>query len=315
MGLARDDVIEGTLSGALDIETKLPGMNPESLLLNCTLNNTAMNISGESYIGGFAGGLANVSAVNCGVTTTESLTVHATGNNAGGFAGIATLGWAANLGKGDTKDNLLGGVVDLVVKLLSSNPGATTSLLSLAGVNPSYILGCTVNAPLTVSGVDYVGGITGRGDGAYIAPSSADYLNKVSFWRNAKYTTDSVTQQNVSISGLNSVSGHDYTGGIAGSLGTASVAGLLNTTLGVASYLAFTVDNVTLTGSESGFTVEGKERVGGAFGEAIGGSINTVAVNNMLRSKAKTWSAVSLACLAPANWPEPMAGLPSTCWV
>lgn len=155
VGLARDDVIEGTLSGALDIETKLPGMNPESLLLNCTLNNTAMNISGESYIGGFAGGLANVSAVNCGVTTTESLTVHATGNNAGGFAGIATLGWAANLGKGDTKDNLLGGVVDLVVKLLSSNPGATTSLLSLAGVNPSYILGCTVNAPLTVSGVDY----------------------------------------------------------------------------------------------------------------------------------------------------------------
>lgn len=287
VGLARDDVIEGTLSGALDIETKLPGMNPESLLLNCTLNNTAMNISGESYIGGFAGGLANVSAVNCGVTTTESLTVHATGNNAGGFAGIATLGWAANLGKGDTKDNLLGGVVDLVVKLLSSNPGATTSLLSLAGVNPSYILGCTVNAPLTVSGVDYVGGITGRGDGAYIAPSSADYLNKVSFWRNAKYKTDSVTQQNVSISGLNSVSGHDYTGGIAGSLGTASVAGLLNTTLGVASYLAFTVDNVTLTGSESGFTVEGKERVGGAFGEAIGGSINTVAVNNIASVKGE----------------------------
>ncbi len=69
------------------------------------------------------------------------------------------LGWGANLGKGDTKDNLLGGVVDLVVKLLSSNPGQRPSLLSLAGVNPSYILGCQINAPLKLEGVDYVGGI------------------------------------------------------------------------------------------------------------------------------------------------------------
>ena len=81
-------------------------------------------------------------------------------------------------GKDDTKDNLLGGVVDLVVKLLSSNPGATSSLLSLAGVNPSHILGCSVNAPLQVSGKDYVGGVTGRGNGAYIAQSNADNLQK-----------------------------------------------------------------------------------------------------------------------------------------
>lgn len=55
VGLARDDVIEGTLSGALDIETKLPKMNTESLLLNCSLNNAVVSVSGESYIGGFAG--------------------------------------------------------------------------------------------------------------------------------------------------------------------------------------------------------------------------------------------------------------------
>lgn len=239
VGLARDSIIKGTLSGALDIETKLPNMNPESLLLNCTLDNTAINIQGENYMGGFAGGLANTAAVNCSVKESESLAVHATGANAGGFAGIATLGWAANLGKKDTKDDLLGGVVDLVVKLLSSNPGAASSLLSLAGVNPSYILGCTVDAPLTVNGTDYVGGVTGRGDGAYIAPSSADYLNKVSYWRNSTYTADKITAQDVSFTGVGSISGHDYIGGIAGSLGTASVAGLLNTTLGVASYLAF----------------------------------------------------------------------------
>lgn len=282
VGLARDDVIEGTLSGALDIETKLPRMNPESLLLNCSLNNAVASVSGESYIGGFAGGLANASTVNCNVKSDKALTVKASGNYAGGFAGIASLGWAADLGKGDTKDNLLGGVVDLVVKLLSSNPGATSSLLSLAGVNPSHILGCSVNASLQVSGKDYVGGVTGRGNGAYIAQSNADNLQKISYWKNNVYDVGSVQVIDSSLTGLSSVTGNNYVGGIAGSMGTASVAGLLNTTLGVASYLAFTVDNVHLTGAENGFTIKGNERVAGGFGDTIGGSITTVSINNLV---------------------------------
>lgn len=281
VGLARDDVIEGTLSGALDIETKLPKMNTESLLLNCSLNNAVVSVSGESYIGGFAGGLANASTVNCNVKSDNALTVTASGNYAGGFAGIASLGWAADLGKDDTKDNLLGGVVDLVVKLLSSNPGATSSLLSLAGVNPSHILGCSVNASLQVSGKDYVGGIIGRGNGAYIAQSNADNLQKISYWKNKVYDVGFVQVIDVSLSGLSSVTGNDYVGGIAGSMGTASVAGLLNTTLGVASYLAFTVDNVHVNGAGNGFTVTGNERVGGGFGDAIGGSITTVSINDL----------------------------------
>lgn len=281
VGLARDDVIEGTLSGALDIETKLPRMNPESLLLNCSLNNVVASVSGESYIGGFAGGLANASTVNCNVTSDKALTVKAFGNYAGGFAGIASLGWAADLGKDDTKNNLLGGVVDLVVKLLSSNPGATSSLLSLAGVNPSHILGCSVNASLQVSGKDYVGGVTGRGNGAYIAQSNADNLQKISYWKNNVYDVGSVQVIDTSLTGLSSVTGNNYVGGIAGSMGTASVAGLLNTTLGVASYLAFTVDNVHVNGAENGFTIKGNERVAGGFGDTIGGSITTVSINNL----------------------------------
>lgn len=281
VGLARDDVIEGTLSGALDIETKLPRMNPESLLLNCSLNNAVASVSGESYIGGFAGGLANASTVNCDVKSDNALIVKASGNYAGGFAGIASLGWAADLGKDDTKNNLLGGVVDLVVKLLSSNPGATSSLLSLAGVNPSYILGCSVNASLQVSGKDYVGGVTGRGNGAYIAQSNADNLRKISYWKNNVYDVGSVQVIDSSLTGLSSVRGNDYVGGIAGSMGTASVAGLLNTTLGVASYLAFTVDNVHVNGAENGFTIKGNERVAGGFGDTIGGSITTVSINNL----------------------------------
>ena len=281
VGLARDDVIEGTLSGALDIETKLPGMNPESLLLNCSIDNRGLTISSETYAGGFAGALANTSAVNCTVNSTNRFEVKATGNYAGGFAGIASLGWSADLGKGDTKNNLLGGVVDLVVKLLSSNADISPSLLSLAGVNPSYILGATVSGPLNLSGVDYVGGMTGRGNGAYIASSSADYLNKVSYWRNKVYDTASVSVKDVELSGVQNITGKNFVGGIAGSLGTAKVAGLLNDTLGLASYLGFTVDKVTVTGSTTGLSITGEQRIGGGFGDAIGGSVNTVTIKNL----------------------------------
>ena len=281
VGLARDDVIEGTLSGALDIETKLPKINPESLLLNCSINNNGLTVLSETYAGGFAGALANTSAVNCTVNSTNTFEVKATSDYAGGFAGIASLGWSADLGKGDTKNNLLGGVVDLVVKLLSSNADISPSLLSLAGVNPSYILGATVSGPLNLSGVDYVGGITGRGNGAYIASSSADYLNKVSYWRNKVYDTASVSVKDVELSGVQSITGKNFVGGIAGSLGTAKVAGLLNDTLGLASYLGFTVDKVTVTGPTTGLSITGEQRIGGGFGDAIGGSINTVTIKNL----------------------------------
>lgn len=283
VGLCRDSTIKGVLSDVGVAVNNLPKMKPESLLLNCQLNIDSLSVNGESYVGGFTGGLANSSAVNCSAVASKLMDIHATGTYSGGFAGIATLGWAANLGKTDKTDSdLLGSVVKLVEGLLSSNPGEVSSLLSLAGVNPSYILGCTVNAPLTVRGTNYVGGITGWGDGLSIAPSSAEYLQKISYWKRNTYTTESVQTQSVSITGLQSVSGDNYTGGIAGSLATASAAGLLNKTLGVASYLPFTVDNIKLSGIGSGFTVDGKERVGGGLGYAIGGTIKDAVINNLM---------------------------------
>lgn len=290
VGLCRDSTIKGVLSDVGVAVNNLPKMKPESLLLNCQLNIDSLSVNGESYVGGFTGGLANSSAVNCSAVASKLMDIHATGTYSGGFAGIATLGWAANLGKTDKTDSdLLGSVVKLVEGLLSSNPGEVSSLLSLAGVNPSYILGCTVNAPLTVMGTNYVGGITGWGDGLSIAPSSAEYLQKISYWKRNTYTTESVQTQSVSITGLQSVSGDNYTGGIAGSLATASAAGLLNKTLGVASYLPFTVDNLTLSGIGSGFTVDGKERVGGGLGYAIGGTIKDAVINNLRSVNGKNF--------------------------
>ena len=306
VGLSRDSTIKGVLKDLGVVVNNLPNMKPESLLLNCRLDNTSIKVNGASYAGGFAGGLANSSTATAG----ESLAVHATGMNAGGFAGIATLGWAANLGKTDSKDSdLLGSVVSLVEGLLSQNPGEVSSLLSLAGVNPSYILGCTINAPLTVTGTDFVGGITGRGDGVTIAPSNAENLGKISYWKRGVYKAEETAAQPVSVTGLKIISGHDYTGGIAGSLGTASVSGLLNDTAGIASYLGFTVDSVTLTGYESGFTVEGWERVGGGFGDAIGGTINNVSINKLRSVEGKNYAGGFIGLSGPGELVGTSGGL------
>lgn len=85
----------------------------------------------------------------------------------------------------------------------------------------------------------------------------------------------------VELSGVQSITGKNFVGGIAGSLGTAKVAGLLNDTLGLASYLGFTVDKVTVTGPTTGLSITGEQRIGGGFGDAIGGSVNTVTIKNL----------------------------------
>ena len=281
-GIARDDVIEGTLSGALDIQgdlSKFSKINPESMLVDCSISGNILVISGNEYQGGFAGVLANTSAVNCYININQEMNVDSGGNNVGGFAGIADLGWAADLGKSDTKDNLLGGVVDLVVKLLSSDPSSGNALLSLAGIHPSHLFGCQINAPLTVSGKDYVGGFIGRGNGVQISSSNQTSLSDISFIKNGIYTNE-IREQKNSLNNIKSVSGDNYVGGLAGSVGTASVAGLLNTTLGVASYLGFDITNVSLVGDHTKIEAN-KDIVGGAFGEAIGGKIDNVQITNL----------------------------------
>lgn len=73
VGLSRDSTIKGVLKDLGVVVNNLPNMKPESLLLNCKLDNTSIKVNGASYAGGFAGGLANSSAVNCSATAGESL--------------------------------------------------------------------------------------------------------------------------------------------------------------------------------------------------------------------------------------------------
>ena len=300
-GISRDADIKGTLS---DVGVELIRVTqPQSLLMNCNILNCDVTVSGENYQGGMTGALTNSYAINCG--STGSISVKATGSYAGGVAGIATVGWVTNLGKDEVSDpSLLKTVGKLLTDLLSSDPEKAGMLLSLTGIAPSAILGCNMNcSSISVeAGKSYAGGILGGGDGVYLAESSQEYLSKLSYWKYGALQTESVAQRDNTINGLLKVkAGENRVGGIAGSVTTASVTGLLNNTLGVGNFLGFTVHNVTVNGKD-GYTVEaGHNYAGGALGEAIGGDVDTVTLSNIKSITAKNRTGGFVGCAGPGD--------------
>ncbi len=301
-GISRDAEIRGVLS---DVGVELIRvMQPQSLLLNCNLTECNVTVSGENYQGGIVGAQANSYAVNCGAS--GSISVKATGSYAGGVSGISTVGWITNLGSKKVKDaSLLTTVKDLLTGLLSSDPEKAGMLLSLVGIAPSAILGCNMDCTSVSveAGKSYSGGILGGGDGVYLAESSAEYLNKLSYWKYGALETGSISQRDNVITGLQSVHARENrAGGVAGSVTTASVTGLLNGTLGVGNYLGFTVRHVTTTGINSGYTVEASENyAGGAIGEAVGGDIDTVTLNQVNSVTAKNRVGGFVGCAGPGD--------------
>ena len=279
-------------------------MQPQSLLQDCNLVNCNITVSGTNYQGGFTGAQTNSYAVNCGVN--GNIAVNGTGSYAGGFSGISTVGWVTNLGKDEiTNPSLLKTVGKLIVDLLSSDPEQAGMLLSLAGIAPSAILGCNLNCTsITVSAdKSYVGGILGGGGGVYLAESSEEYLNKLSYWKYGALETGSISKRDNVITGLQSVHARENrAGGVAGSVTTASVTGLLNGTLGVGNYLGFTVRHVTTKGINSGYTVEASENyAGGAIGEAVGGDVDTVTLNQLKSVTAKNRVGGFVGCAGPGD--------------
>ena len=298
-GISRDAEIRGLLS---DVGVELIRvMQPQSLLLNCNLTECNVTISGENYQGGIVGAQTNSYAVNCGAS--GSISVKATGSYAGGVSGISTVGWITNLGSKEVKDaSLLSTVKKLLTDLLSSDPEKAGMLLSLVGIAPSAILGCNMDCTSVSveAGKSYSGGILGGGDGVYIAESSAEYLKKLSYWKYGALEAGSISQKNNVIKGLQSVkSGENRAGGVAGSVTTANVTGLLNNTLGVGQFLGFTVHNVTING---GYTVEASGNyAGGAIGEAVGGDVQTVTLNQLKSVTAQNRVGGFVGCAGPGD--------------
>lgn len=284
VGLARDGEIKGTLTEGLNIDIQHFGL-PASLLYQCAIQNSAYSVSGTNYVGGFSGAQAYTDAVNCSIDTGDNtLSISGSGDCVGGFAGIATIGWLTNLGKDEVQDaSLLKVVTSLLVSLLGDNKVGNVALLSLVGVAPSSVSGCQITGSgLTVrAGGDYAGGLIGKGDASYLTDSSKDQLDQLEFWKRG-ILTDYPEVRKSSVVNLQTVQGKNFVGGAAGSVGTASVAGLLNSAVGAGSFLGFTVSDVSISGDSAGYTVTASENdAGGVFGAAIGGTITNVSADHL----------------------------------
>lgn len=306
VGLARDAEIKGMLQDGLGI---LDAGTTGSLLLQCSVENWTPAVTdgqaavqGGSYLGGFAGALANSYTVDCDLTMAGTeLSVNGTGNYVGGWAGIGSVGWAMELGKNNTNDTtLLGGVTDLLSSLLSSG-GDTTALLSIAGVSPSAIMGCQITGRAGVkvhADGNYAGGFVGGGSGLLLTPATSDYLNKLTYWK-SETITQAPSERSNTLTGLSQVTASgDYAGGIAGSLGGASVGGLLNGTVGLGEFLGFTVDSVSMDGP---YLVQAKEYAGGAVGIAMGGVIQNVTLSEVQSVTAENFAGGFIGAGGPGS--------------
>lgn len=254
---------------------------PQSAAAGCAVR-SGVTVTAASYAGGFAGAMANSYAVDAAVE--GAVSVSATGHEeehdgkrsikalAGGFTGAATVGWATDLGQGESKNSdLLTGVNGLLTGLLTSDPEAAQNLLSLVGVEESKLLGVQMKGDFTMhSSNDFAGGMVGRGDGVVIAASDAPHMSDIKLW-SQKTVSYEASGRGCSIDGLRSVSAD---GSYAGGLGTASVGGVLNTTIGLGGYLPFNVSSLTVSGVAGGFAVTaGDACAAGGVGKATGGKV------------------------------------------
>lgn len=295
-GVSRNGNVGGLIE-SLGVEL-LSLLRPQSLIEGSSLN-APVTVEAERYAGGFTGAMANSYAVNNAATGIVS--VHASKSNAGGFTGCASVGWGLELGTDDTSStNLIKSLGSSVASLLkggwlqSNNAG---DLLSLAGVKNSDVLGCQVEATSVTSDGDYAAGLVAQGSGVVIASSSEVNVGKLSFWRNNNPRT-MPAERATTVAGLKTVTAQgSFAGGIAGSLRPATVAALLNDTLGVGDLTGlkpedaitmFTVDQVTLAGAtDKGMAVSaGKLYAGGAIAFATGGNVTKTKLENVASVEA-----------------------------
>lgn len=267
-GITRDATIKALLTD-LGIDLVL---DPSSEIIDCKVNYETKEVnlevySASDYAGGFTGVTANSSITSSSVEGLKS--VIAEKNYAGGFTGRATVGYAAVLGKTDEADT---GLLEKIGGLLSGITAGELDpdLVNLAGIQPSELDGCKVSGTdFTVEAKgDYAGGFFAEADGVIM---------------------DGTTKSE--IIGIQSVNAKNYAGGISGKAAAANAAGVLNNTLGIGTMLAFSAKNIELNGGTNGLTVKATEDyAGGAFGQAIGGAVDNVILNNVSKVEANNYA-------------------------
>lgn len=307
-GVVRNGSVEGTLDLSKLAQLELWDYTPQSLVYDSHVFSGVSASAQEDYAGGFAGGLANAYMVNDTVNTKSAVKVTAGRYGAGGFAGVASLGWQIDLGKGDnggtTVGSLLGQVNDLLSAILSGkHPGTDADpLLSLVGIKETELLGTQVSADgISVFAQKNAGGLLGEGDGTVIASTHAAVdggKQGETYW--TAEVPDKLKQhlglsgdpadQDVVVAGLASVSASDANaGGIAGSLNVASGGGLINNALGLTNLIPFVVDSVDVSGN--GFTVSAAgDYAAGGVGVVTGGHVRNVEVRGVSAITASNYA-------------------------
>ena len=287
-GITANAEIKGALH---DLGVNLvDGLMIQSVTAGSTVTGVS-GISAENFAGGFTGSMANSYAVDCSVSGVEQ--VHAEQEYAGGFTGFASLGTAISLEQyfGNSQNNLLNVIKEGLGTILGGNAEKEAALLSLVGIKPSEILGCTVQGSekgLQLHASQYAGGIAGRGDGCKILSSSLENVQELRPFARGKVNYAGTGAVNTVLNLQQIQVEQGYAGGVIGYAGTASAGGILDTTLGIGDYLPFSIQDVTVQGEAAGYSVSAKgDYAGGAVGQGIGGNITNVTVKNLGSVSAK----------------------------
>ena len=269
-----------------------PGVVNQSVAANCVIRGKGtITVEGTgNYVGGFTGLLANSYAVDSSILNAGRIST--TGDFAGGFAGYTSLGDALAVGQDSSDENkipLVDDVVSLLKGILAGEGGVDSPLLSLLGINPSYVYGCQVSGnAVEVAGKNYVGGFTGRADGTEFGISTPEGAGTLKPYEKGKIVYDSnytgPKSQKCTVSNLSSVTASEgYAGGFIGLAATASAGGIIDSTLvGAFNFLPVKVDGVVITGTESGLVVRNTAGVAaGAVAEAVGSELTDISVVNL----------------------------------
>ena len=261
----------------------------QSVIAGCEANVPLTVETSGDYAGGFTGVLANSFAIDPSVNNLKKVNGK---SKIGGLVGYASLGWGITIADefGGYDDNLLDTVKELLSTILTGDN--QEDLLSLAGIKASEIFGAEVTGDnIIISASDsYVGGMVGKSEGLVLGKSEQKVIDELRPFKKQKVIYEARNRIN-QIIGLKEVTaGKNNAGGLIGQAQMASAGGLLDTTLAIGNYMKFSIKDTQITGVEDGYIVSSKEEAGGVVGEAVGGTIQSVHVDNIGKVSASHYA-------------------------
>lgn len=283
------------VAGALDhLGIQIADFPVNTVMLGCSINGSAnVSATGSSgkesgYAGGFIGEMRNSYAVDCSISSLDTVSGK---DYTGGFAGLATLGAVTSIDENK-------GLLDLVKKLLTGllNGNITDmDILNLVGLRPSVISGCTIGGStisLDASG-KYAGGLVGYAGAVQVSNTSelADGSKSTTKALNRMLAKNSISysfnehSNSITASESMSVSATENAGGILGYAKMTSVGDVLGGTVTAADYMRFECKDCSVNGGSLGLTVTASDkengRAGGAIGYGTGGEVRKISVTNL----------------------------------